>query len=225
MPCRRRKFGRTKGSRRTPSSSDCVRPARSIEQRGQEQQVSSGAITSHRRRCLLPGAAWRRPASLIGVAVAQRRRHVGRPKASAAAAFYATDSARVKTRAQKQLCSTPATDPTKAPIVRLGPPANRSESRRRSETLRWTETPTRRRTAFLALGLAVRRRRARHGPGLPLRRRLHGPGAGPAVNAGAGMPGAGGEDVGFGVPHSAKTDARRRLQGQGGTSRAAPAQA
>ena len=28
---------------------------------------------------------------------------------------------------------------------------------------------------------------------------------GPAVNTGAGMPGAGGEDVGFGVPHSAKT--------------------
>ena len=43
------------------------------------------------------------------------------------------------------------------------------------------------------------------GPGFPFGGESTGVGAGPMVNAGAGMPGAGGEDVGFGVPHSHKT--------------------
>ena len=38
---------------------------------------------------------------------------------------------------------------------------------------------------------------------------------GPAVNAGAGMPGAGGEDVGFGVPHSHKTTPGGGVAAQG----------
>ena len=42
-----------------------------------------------------------------------------------------------------------------------------------------------------------------------------GVGAGPAVNAGAGMPGAGGEDVGFGVPHSHKTTPGGGVAAQG----------
>ena len=42
-----------------------------------------------------------------------------------------------------------------------------------------------------------------------------GVGAGPAVNTGAGMPGAGGEDVGFGVPHSHKTTPGGGVAAQG----------
>ena len=41
------------------------------------------------------------------------------------------------------------------------------------------------------------------GPGFPFGGDSTGWGAGPAVNTGAGMEGSGGEDVGFGVPHSA----------------------
>ena len=37
----------------------------------------------------------------------------------------------------------------------------------------------------------------------------------PAVNTGAGMPGAGGEDVGFGVPHSHKTTPGGGVAAQG----------
>ena len=42
-----------------------------------------------------------------------------------------------------------------------------------------------------------------------------GVGAGPMVNTGAGMPGAGGEDVGFGVPHSHKTTPGGGVAAQG----------
>ena len=53
------------------------------------------------------------------------------------------------------------------------------------------------------------------GPGFPFGGESTGVGAGPAVNAGAGMPGAGGEDVGFGVPHSHKTTPGGGVAAQG----------
>ena len=53
------------------------------------------------------------------------------------------------------------------------------------------------------------------GPGFPFGGESTGVGAGPMVNAGAGMPGAGGEDVGFGVPHSHKTTPGGGVAAQG----------
>ena len=53
------------------------------------------------------------------------------------------------------------------------------------------------------------------GPGFPFGGESTGVGAGPMVNTGAGMPGAGGEDVGFGVPHSHKTTPGGGVAAQG----------